>query len=121
MLKRLFLLAFIAASGSVTAAQELALEDMERHAQGDGSLIAMAQFCEIEVNEIRVLASRLEEQALTKFKGSPFQVDAQVYRSYAIPGIRRTLKTLAYMSRSGPGYESNCEEVRTKVSAASAK
>lgn len=73
------------------------------------------------LKHLLLLASRLEEKALDRFKGSPVQVDAQVYRSHAMSGAQGTRNILGYMPRSGPGYESNCQEVRTKVSAATAK
>jgi hypothetical protein len=111
----------ILALGSSFAAEPSNEDEISRRAQSEGSLIAMAQFCGTSNDQVRSLASKLEQATLLAAKGQPFAFDSAVYRQHAIAGIKTTQKTLAYVPSSGPGYESNCKEVHAKVSAALAR
>ena len=113
-----FLLIPILALGSSFAADPSNEDEISRRAQSEGSLIAMAQFCGTSTDQIRSLASKLEQATLLTAKGRSFVFDSAVYRQHAIAGIKTTQQALTYVPSSGPGYESNCKEVHAKVSGA---
>lgn len=96
-------------------------EELTRRAKGDGSLIAMAQFCNVSAPDIRLLASKTEAAALHAAKSLDIPFDSAAYRQHALAGVQVTRQTLAYVPRSGQNYDSNCAEVREKVATATAK
>jgi len=103
------------------AASSPSEDELARLSESSGSLIAMAQFCNVPTNEVRSLASKLEQETLLAAKGNTFKFDVEAFSQYAMSGVRTTRGILVHMPSSGPGYESNCKEVREKIAAAIAR
>lgn len=96
-------------------------DELARQSESSGSLIAMAQFCNVPTAKVRSLASKLEQETLLAAKGNTFKFDADAFSQYAMSGVRTTRGILAYMPSNGPRYESNCKEVHEKIAAAMAR
>lgn len=107
--------------GSPFAAASPSEDEFARQSESSGALIAMAHFCKVPANEVRSLAAKLAQEALLAAEGNSFNFDAEAFTEYVMSGIRSTQDLLALVPDSGPGYESNCEEVREKIAAAMAR
>src|SRR5574343_890431 len=103
------------------AQEALTDADLVRRAESEGSLIAMAQFCNIPREQIREIVGKLEQSTLKAAAEAKLTLDSDAYRQYAVAGIRGTSRLLAMVPSSGPNYDSNCDEVRSKIAAAMQK
>mgnify|MGYP001810106046 CR=1 FL=1 len=107
--------------GSSFAAASPSEDELARQSESSGALIAMAHFCKVPANEVRSLAAKLTQETLLAAEGNTFNFDAEAFAQYVMSGIRSTQGILALVPDSGSGYESNCEEVREKITAAMAR
>jgi len=99
---------------SLAQAAELPAQ-LERDANADGSLIAMAAFCKHPIEERKKLLTRMTEEALAQAQKDGVALTEAQYRDLAAVGYQSTAGFLSKLPMQGESYERNCKDVLEKI------